>query len=119
MPRIHVQLFLYSDTFPLSSVISSPVLAKARTLQQTAGRLGHPEGGRPGEVFAPLVMAGRVPAIHPPPLNRVGRLLAEPPSHTTWHTDRVPRWFPTRFNAAWCCLRLMRPIASNQAFGMA
>ena len=31
--------------------------------------------------------------------NRVGERLTERPSHTTGHTDHVPRRFPTVFNA--------------------
>src|SRR6266446_6423287 len=52
-------------------------------------------------------------------VNRVGRFLTVPPSHTTGRTGRVPRRFLCAFNAVWRTERLISPCPANQAMSMA
>src|SRR6202043_1123299 len=54
-----------------------------------------------------------------PWLDRVGRFLTVPPSHTTGRTGRVPRRFLCAFNAVWRTERLISPCPANQAMSMA
>jgi len=51
--------------------------------------------------------------------NRVGGFLTVPASHTTGHTDHVPRRFPLRCNARCLSVRGVSPWAMNQSRFMA
>src|SRR5689334_7806631 len=65
-------------------------------LQQTAGRLGHPEGGVAWRGLRPLVMAGRV---HPPPAVEAQMAGTRPAMTVRTYGRPVPTYL--RFAVAW------------------
>jgi len=99
--------------------LRTPVGVEGRSLKRNAPTIlnvAHQESmfhdGRDtsleNQVFGPLLAA-----------NRVGGFLTVPASHTTGHTDHVPRRFPLRCNARCLSVRGVSPWAMNQSRFMA
>jgi len=86
---------------------SSPVQSAIPALAALAGDIGDPHVRNRGTIGGSIAN------------NRVGGFLTVPASHTTGHTDHVPRRFPLRCNARCLSVRGVSPWAMNQSRFMA